>query len=67
MITISVNGEQKQLDRSLSLLDAIQLWSLSEKQFAVAVNQQFIPKALYEETHLEEGDNIELLIPMQGG
>jgi sulfur carrier protein len=67
MITVQLNGEKKTLTKRISLSDAINLWSPTEKNFAVAVNKQFIPKVLYPETQLVDGDDIELLIPMQGG
>ncbi len=37
------------------------------KQFAVALNAQFIPRGQYSSTTLQEGDDLELLVPMQGG
>ncbi|MBB6523176.1 sulfur carrier protein ThiS [Pseudoteredinibacter isoporae] len=37
------------------------------KQFAVALNAQFIPRSQYADTALQEGDDLELLVPMQGG
>lgn len=37
------------------------------KQFAVALNTQFIPRSQYADTALQEGDDLELLVPMQGG
>ena len=35
--------------------------------YAVAINMQFVPKANYASTELQNGDVIELLAPMQGG
>lgn len=35
--------------------------------YAVAINMQFVPKANYASTMLQDGDVIELLAPMQGG
>lgn len=37
------------------------------KQFAVALNAEFIPRGQYSSTALREGDDLELLVPMQGG
>ncbi|GAA6153009.1 sulfur carrier protein ThiS [Pseudoteredinibacter isoporae] len=37
------------------------------RQFAVAVNAQFVPRSQYPNIILQEGDDLELLVPMQGG
>ena len=35
--------------------------------FAVAVNLEFVPRARYEQTRLQEGDQVEILVPAAGG
>lgn len=67
MITLQLNGEKKTLKAGSSITDAINDWQLEDKSFAVAVNEEFIPKSAYADVSLLEGDRIELLIPMQGG
>lgn len=36
-------------------------------RIAIALNEEFIPKANYESISLKDGDRIELVTPMQGG
>jgi sulfur carrier protein len=67
MITLQLNGEDKTLKVGSSIVDAIVAWHLTDKSFAVAVNEEFIPKSAYADVSLIDGDRIELLIPMQGG
>ena len=67
MITVFLNGENKLVDAKSNLLDAIAQWDLGRQTFAIAINKQFIPKSAYQKTHLLDGDQVELLIPMQGG
>ena len=67
MITVTLNGEEKQLAPTASLQDAIIDWQLGSQTFAVAVNQQFIPQVNYPQTALQHGDRVELVVPMQGG
>jgi sulfur carrier protein len=67
MITLQLNGEDKPLKAGSSIVDAIIAWDLNDKSFAVAVNEEFIPKSAYADVSLMDGDRIELLIPMQGG
>lgn len=67
MITLQLNGENKTLKAGASITDAINDWQLSNKSFAIAVNEEFIPKSAYGDTSLIDDDKVELLIPMQGG
>ncbi|MFT6389628.1 MAG: sulfur carrier protein [Cellvibrionaceae bacterium] len=67
MVKVTLNGEEKEIDKPTSLEDAITSWSLGSQSFAVAVNEQFIPKGYYASTQLQENDRVELLVPMQGG
>ena len=35
--------------------------------FAVAINQQFVPRSAYQTTPLSDGDCVDIIVPMQGG
>lgn len=67
MIKLTLNGEEKTLEEQCVLSQAINYWQLQDKSFAVAINEHFIPKSVYQDTLLQEGDRVELLVPMQGG
>ena len=67
MITVTLNSEPKTLAEGCHLSEAIRLWQPDDSAFAIAVNGQFVPNRNYGETLLQEGDRIELLVPMQGG
>ncbi len=67
MMKIQLNGEDKSLNANSNLYEAIEQWQLSGQNFAVAINEQFIPKSAYNSTQLSDGDRIELVVPMQGG
>ena len=64
---VQLNGTDKCVPKESNLLAAIECWQLSQKTFAIAVNKQFVPKSMYQQTVLSEGDQVELVIPMQGG
>lgn len=38
-----------------------------EGAFALALNENFVPKSQYADTLLNENDHIEIVAPMQGG
>lgn len=67
MITVTVNSEQKTLVEGCNLTEAIRLWKPGAQAFAIAVNGYFIPNSNYADTRLQNGDRVELLVPMQGG
>ncbi|GLS25945.1 sulfur carrier protein ThiS [Marinibactrum halimedae] len=67
MIRIVFNGVEHQLSETITLSTLTEKFAPKEQKFAVAVNEQFVPKSLYEETSVQDGDTIELLTPMVGG
>jgi sulfur carrier protein len=67
MITLTINGEPMSVAANQTLADVLWLLEQRPKKFAVAVNEQFIPKSGYQSTVLQSNDRIELVIPMQGG
>ena len=67
MIKISVNGDIKVINKNLNITQLIEALEYKTKGFAVAVNMTFISIAQYKETHIKEGDKIDILAPVQGG
>ena len=66
MIEIILNGiKQTSSETNLSLFLASR--ENEGANFAVAVNEEFIPKCNYQSVELKSGDRIELVVPMQGG
>lgn len=66
MPQVIVNGQVTDLVEK-NLAKFVAMKTKEGTQIAVAVNEEFIPKAEYENTELREGDRIELVTPMQGG
>lgn len=66
MIEVIVNGVKESIEVSVLSQLLEQKVSQAEK-FAVAVNEEFIPKANYDSVNLTDGDQIELVMPMSGG
>ena len=63
---VIVNGEQREV--AASRVDAL----LSELEyegthFAIALNYDVLPKSRWAETPIENGDEIEIITPRQGG
>lgn len=72
-MNITLNGKNTEIAEYKTLTDFFT--SLKEensalqlpKQFAVALNGNFIPREQYDKSSLQDGDELELLVPMQGG
>ena len=63
-----VNGEEKVLDfKNIVLSEFLTMQNICLDYVAVAVNLKFISQNEYKNFELKEGDNIEILSPMQGG
>jgi len=64
---IRFNGEATMIDRAMPLSELLARMEDLPQNFAVAVNEAFVPREAYADTPLNEGDEVELLVPMQGG
>ena len=61
-----INQKSCELQQGSTLRNAIELAHISPP-FAAAVNTQFVPKTLYDQTLLNDNDKIELIVPITGG
>jgi len=65
-LTLTLNGQALRLPAGSTLSDAIARVGI-QPPFAAAVNLQFVPRARYAETVLQDGDQLELISPVTGG
>ncbi len=66
-MNITVNGEARMLDREMSIADLLQQLDYAQTSVAVALNQDFVPRSAYSRTVMKDGDELEIVAPMQGG
>lgn len=66
MINIYCNDESH-LIKSQSLQEFLLDKNHIDLHFAIAINNQFIPRTAYNTTLLSEGDRVDIIVPMQGG
>ncbi len=66
MISIQINGEKQNIDEQ-NLAQFLEQFTDAKSPFAVAINEQFIPRDQYPFTQLNPGDRVEIVSPMQGG
>ena len=65
-LTLTPNGQALRLPAGSTLADAARASGV-QPPFAAAVNLQFVPRARYAETVLQDGDQLELISPVTGG
>ena len=65
-IELLFNGQRTHTELT-NLADFIEAHAAAGSAFAVALNQNFVPRNQYTNTALTSGDSVELLSPMQGG
>ena len=63
---VTINKSAQDLPEGATLADAIAQVK-AVPPFAVAVNMQFVPKAVYAQTLLAPDDRIEIIRPVTGG
>lgn len=68
---LMLNDEMIEVENNLTISQLIE-WlktndKLEQKNFAIAVNMEFVPRSIYSETYLKENDKVEIVLPMQGG
>ena len=70
-MNIHINGKAYSLDHKahISLSSALTLHFIKPQQstFAVALNGDFVGKADYDTTLVNNGDSLDVLLPIQGG
>lgn len=62
---LQINGEPFET-QSAQLTEVLKTWG-AEPPFAIALNQQFVPKTQYPVTTLQPGDRLDIVRPISGG
>jgi sulfur carrier protein len=63
---VTVNGEQREI-LSASVEALLSELEYEGTHFAIAVNYDVLPKSKWAQTPLQNGDEIEIITPRQGG
>lgn len=64
---ITINGQKKTFTAPLDLRGCLEQEGYGDMLVAVARNGTFVSKSNYGATELDDGDEIEIVAPMQGG
>jgi len=67
VISITVNGEARQFAAALTVAELLKALSLDARKVALERNLEIVPRSLYGETGLGEGDAVEIVHFIGGG
>ena len=67
MISVKVNGEIREIEKNMNLLDFLIFIGISSTFIAVAYNGEVLRKEQYEGIEVSDGDILELVRPVGGG
>jgi sulfur carrier protein len=64
---VTINGRTKEINTPLSVKDLLAQEGFDGMVVAAARNGAFLPRSAYTNTIIEDGDDFEIVSPMQGG
>jgi sulfur carrier protein len=67
MIEISLNGQLREVNEQISLLQTLEQLGYRCEKIAVAINSEFVPRTSYDTTFLHGDDVVDVVLPVQGG
>ncbi|MEM8593276.1 MAG: sulfur carrier protein ThiS [Pseudomonadota bacterium] len=66
-ITISLNGESRNVAHGTSITDLLSQLDVDSSLVAIAINQVFVPRDQHAQHIIQDNDTIDALSPVQGG
>ena len=67
MITVSINGETRQLPSDVTVATLIEEMGLSGKRIALERNGEIVPRSTFATQRLSHGDKLEIVVAVGGG
>jgi sulfur carrier protein len=67
MISITVNGEPRQLEAPLDCAEFLARLDLAGKRVALERNGEIVPRSRLADQRLAEGDRLEIVVAVGGG
>ena len=66
-MVITVNGQKRQSEEGLTVIQLLGQLQLAGRPVAVELNLQLLPRRKHEETKLKDGDTLEIVSFVGGG
>ena len=66
-ISVTINGEEQALEAAVCLEDLLVILGLTKGKVAIERNLEIVPRSLYGETMVQDGDRLEIVHFIGGG
>jgi len=66
-LQLIINGEKRKINESNNLADLVKELDIQAPNFAMALNQQVVPRSKYQSTAIKENDQVEIVHAVGGG
>ena len=66
-LCIQVNGTEQKVQKGTTVFVLTQILALADRKVAIELNQAIVPRALYQQTQLCDGDCVEIIEAVGGG
>ena len=67
MITVTINGERRNFDRTIVCAELVQQLGLAGKRIALERNGEIVPRSEYPQREIADGDTLEIVVAVGGG
>ncbi|OIQ96139.1 sulfur carrier protein ThiS [mine drainage metagenome] len=67
VITVSINGEARQIPANATVAALIEVMGLTGKRIALERNGEIVPRSTFAERQLAAGDKLEIVVAVGGG
>ena len=64
---LTINGDKREVKVSQNLADLVKELDIQAPNFAIALNQQVVPRSKYDSTAIKDKDRIEIVHAVGGG
>ena len=64
---LTINGDIREIKESQNLADLVKELDIQAPNFAIALNQQVVPRSKYDSTAIKDNDKVEIVHAVGGG
>jgi thiamine biosynthesis protein ThiS len=67
IVELTINGDKREIKESQNLADLVKELDIQAPNFAIALNQQVVPRSKYDSTAIKDNDKVEIVHAVGGG
>ena len=64
---LTINGDKREVKESQNLADLVKELDIQAPNFAIALNQQVVPRSKHDSTAIKDNDQVEIVHAVGGG